>query len=190
MHDLKLNVYGPVEDDVYAALPIMIKNVRRGNTLLQLGNQFSLGRRGLEKFFDLRYEHISPEQRSDDKCLTIETHMHKNYILAGALRHIAAGGQVEVLKTLKANGENVQVSWSDTAQAWVVCSKNVALIAQNREHIATYKTDRFYFAREMAYVWFDKLDELEKEKVGTIDALKKDLNGMTMIGEYVGSDEH
>ena len=113
IHDIKLNVYGPVEDDVYAALPLMIKNVRRGNTLLQVGNKFSLGRRGLEKFFDLRYEHVSAEQRYDDKCLSMETHMHKNYILAAALRHIVSGGQVEILKTLKANGENVQVSWSE-----------------------------------------------------------------------------
>jgi hypothetical protein len=38
--------------------------------------------------------------------------MHKNYILAGPLKAILEGHQVEVLKTLKANGENVQVSWN------------------------------------------------------------------------------
>jgi hypothetical protein len=33
--------------------------------------------------------------------------MHKNYILAGALRAMLEGNKVEVVKTLKANGENV-----------------------------------------------------------------------------------
>ena len=64
--DLKLNVVGPTEDDVYAMFPILIKNIRRGNTILRLDNEsdeteFVLGRKGLEKFFDLRYEFISPE---------------------------------------------------------------------------------------------------------------------------------
>lgn len=75
--------------------------------------EFSLGRKGLEKFFDMRYEYISPEQRFDDKCLEQDSnHMEKNYILAGPLRAILEGNEVEVLKTLKANGENVQVSWN------------------------------------------------------------------------------
>ena len=116
--------------------------------------------------------------------------MHKNYILAAALRHIAAGGEVEILKTLKANGENVQVSWSQEADAWVVCSKNVALVAQNSSHVEKYGDSRFQFAKEMAYVWFDKLEELEKNKAGTVDALKKEMQGNTLIGEYVGSQEH
>ena len=61
--------------------------------------------------------------------------MQKNYILAGPLKAIKEGHKVEVLKTLKANGENVQVSWNKRVQAWVVCSKNVGLIAQTRQHV-------------------------------------------------------
>ena len=79
---------------MYAVNPALIKNVRRGNTILKIsdsGFKFSFGRKGLEKFFDLRYEHISPEQRYDDVCLTDETHMHKNYILAEPLRTILEG---------------------------------------------------------------------------------------------------
>jgi hypothetical protein len=111
--DLKLNVMGPFEDEVYASFPSIIKNIRRGNTVLRLdqegaAQQYSLGRKGLEKFFDMRYEYISKEQRYDDKSLDSELHhMEKNYILAGPLREILAGHEVEVLKTLKANGENV-----------------------------------------------------------------------------------
>lgn len=70
MIDLKLDVNGPIEDDVYALNPMLVKNVRRGNTLLRLKDgKLSFGRKGLQKFFDLRYEFISPTQRYDDKCL-------------------------------------------------------------------------------------------------------------------------
>lgn len=65
--DLKINVFGPFEDSVYAAFPVLIKNIRRGNTVLKYKNissgdmSYSFGRKGLEKFFDMRYEHISLE---------------------------------------------------------------------------------------------------------------------------------
>ncbi len=116
MIDLKINIFGPYEDSVYAAFPVLVKNIRRGNTVLKYKENgqinYTFGRKGLEKFFDLRYEHISHEQRYDDDILNDETHMHKNSILAGALKAILDGHQVEILKTLKANGENVQVSWN------------------------------------------------------------------------------
>ena len=114
--DLKLNVQGPVEDNVYALFPLLIKNIRRGNTVLKIDNgglTYAFGRKGLEKFFDLRYEFISPEQRYDEESLNSEHHMQKNYILAGPLKAIKSGNKVEVLKTLKTNGENFQVSWSE-----------------------------------------------------------------------------
>jgi len=63
--DLKINTQGPFEDSVFSAFPILIKNIRRGNTVLKYFEKgkvfYSFGRKGLEKFFDLRYEHISHE---------------------------------------------------------------------------------------------------------------------------------
>ena len=80
--DLKLNVVGPIEDEVYAMYPLLIKNIRRGNTILRIDSneaeeqsEFVLGRKGLEKFFDLRYEFISPEQRFQDSTLPVDHHM-------------------------------------------------------------------------------------------------------------------
>jgi hypothetical protein len=46
-------------------------------------------------------------------------------------------------------------------EAWIICSKNVGLIAQYRDDIDRYLSDRFVFAKEMAHVWFDILEELE-----------------------------
>ena len=43
----------------------------------------------------------------------------------------------------------------------------------------------------MAHVWFDKLQEVEKQGgVNALEDLKSDIGGNTLIGEYVGSDEH
>jgi len=78
--DLKLNVVGPTEDEVYAMFPLLIKNIRRGNTVLRIdhtdkASDYVLARKGLEKFFDLRYEFISPEQRSNDDHMSVNHHM-------------------------------------------------------------------------------------------------------------------
>lgn len=190
--DLKLNVFGPIEDQVYAAFPVLIKNIRRGNTVLRYADKgqakYTFGRKGLEKFFDMRFEHISPKERYDDKCLTDETHMHKNYILGGPLKTILEGNEVEVIKTLKANGENVQVSWNSDVESWIVCSKNVGLVAKSRSDVAQYAAvDRFGFAKEMAHVWFDTIEKMDAD---TLKQLKSDLDGNTLIGEYIGSNEH
>ena len=65
--DLKLNVYGPKEDEVYSSLPLLVKNIRRGNTILSFDDgRYSFGRKGLEKFYDMRYEFISSALRYKD----------------------------------------------------------------------------------------------------------------------------
>jgi hypothetical protein len=94
--DLKLNVFGPIEDDLYGAIPQLVKNIRRGNTILRIdgkeGTKFSFGRKGLEKFFDVRYEMISPEHRYDDRALENDVlHMEKNYILGAPLQACLGG---------------------------------------------------------------------------------------------------
>ena len=39
-------------------------------------------------------------------------HQEKNYILAPCLKAIAEGDEVFIYKTLKANGENVQIAYN------------------------------------------------------------------------------
>lgn len=41
----------------------------------------------------------------------------------------------------------------------------------------------------MAHVWFDQLASLEKKGVSMAE-LKQDLGGSTLIGEYIGSQDH
>jgi hypothetical protein len=61
------------------------------------------------KFFDLRLAFVSKEERNalNMKNYSEELHQEKNYILAPVLRAISEGSQIQVFKTLKANGENV-----------------------------------------------------------------------------------
>lgn len=118
--DLKLDVFGPREDDYYSALPILTKNIRRGNTILKVHDnkagtvEYFIGRKGVMKFFDLRLPYISAQERNalSTKNYKENAHQEKNYILAPALKAIVEGHEVEVFKTLKANGENVQISYN------------------------------------------------------------------------------
>ena len=68
-------------------------NVRRGNTLVKVGNQFSIARKGLMKFFDLRLAYISKYERLSlsTKSFMQEKHAEKNYILAPVLKSILQG---------------------------------------------------------------------------------------------------
>ena len=43
----------------------------------------------------------------------------------------------------------------------------------------------------MANVWFDKLEQIKKERgADAINQLKEDFTGKTLVGEYIGSQEH
>jgi len=42
----------------------------------------------------------------------------------------------------------------------------------------------------MAHVWFDKLDSLKKDQGVDEEKMREELAGITLVGEYVGSQEH
>jgi hypothetical protein len=65
-----------------------------------------MGRKGLNKFFDLAVEFVDPDSRNNDRKFNTKQIAVKNYILGTTLKSILGGYQIEVLKTLKANGEN------------------------------------------------------------------------------------
>jgi hypothetical protein len=123
----------------YSSLPLLIKNVRRGNTVIKLvkENKYFIGRKGLQKFFDMRLAFVSKNERDNLNLIKYHTDLQqeKNYIMAPVLKAIAEGHTVEVLKTLKANGENVQVSFSSETQSWVITSKNVAILVRNENDV-------------------------------------------------------
>jgi hypothetical protein len=70
-------VKGPEEDEAFAKDPYLWTNFRRGNTILELYdpndiNKFvgrTIGRKGLNKFFDLQYRFITKDLRYKEDIL-------------------------------------------------------------------------------------------------------------------------
>lgn len=206
VRDISLKVRGPDEDKAFAQNPKMWLNIRRGNTILDFYDkndkyQFStVGRKGLNKFFDLALDYVSKRKRYDFKeeargrFNSHNSYSLKNQILAGPKRAMEEGNQVELIKTLKANGENCQISWSQDANCWVISSKNVSLLAeskvqvQNKRYYNPDRKSRYFFAILIALQWFDILKRIEENQgAASIDNLKSDLMNRTMVGEYIGN---
>lgn len=99
MKDLSLTVSGPKEDQSFAEDPYLWLNFRRGNTLLDIydPNNYDrlvnrvIARKGLNKFFDIKYEFISKDGRYRDEELDYFEEDVKNHILAAAKKAILEG---------------------------------------------------------------------------------------------------
>lgn len=78
--DLKLDTYGPNEDLFYSTFPSLVKNIRRGNTLLKVHDddkaKYYIGRKGLMKFFDLRLGFVSKLERDELNTKTYKEDIH------------------------------------------------------------------------------------------------------------------
>jgi hypothetical protein len=64
------------------------------------------GRKGVNKFFDLEYESVARETRYRDEHLSQYSYDLKCHIFAPIKKALLQGHKVEIVKTLKANGEN------------------------------------------------------------------------------------
>jgi hypothetical protein len=69
------------------------------------------------------------------------------------------GYKVEVLRSLKTNGDSAYVSWSEPVDAWVITSQNVSLLARNEKDVKTHypEQSRYYLCRKIALCWFRKI---------------------------------
>ncbi len=59
-------------------------------------------------------------------------------IFAPIKKAMLEGHKIEAIRTLKANGENCQISYVSQIDAWVIASKNVGLVARNPEDVDLY----------------------------------------------------
>ena len=139
----------------------------------------------MNKFFDIKVEFLRKESRYDDQRLDEKSYDLKLNILGPVKKALLQGFKVEIVKSLKANGENCQVSYSPELSAWVVASKNVSVMAKTEKDLELYPKSkmRYNFAIMMAYCWFDILKTLNKREV---ELLSKELSNRTMVGEYIG----
>jgi hypothetical protein len=86
----------------------------------------------------------------------------------------------------KANGENAQISYFHLTDQWVVSSKNVSILVSEPADIKSYEGERYGFAALIARTWFALLEGRSK---ASIEDLKKDLVGKTLVGEYCGNPD-
>lgn len=105
----------------------------------------------------------------------------------GANVAFEAGNKLELIAAEKLNGENAQVSYNFEFDAWVICSKNVSILASSRDDIEMYKDGRYNYARLIADQWFKEIHNLTREETKN---LKKLLDGYTAVGEYCGHPDH
>ena len=116
------------------------------------------------------------------------------YIFYPVLQELDNDFYIEIIKLMKANGENAQISYIKKFDYWVIASKNVCLLANNRDDLEEYppftrggKPTRYSFAHIIGQCWFDILQNFKKEEIKKI---KDYLDGKTFVGEYVGNQYH
>ena len=195
LRDLSLKVKASDEDEAFVKTPELWINFRRGNTLLEIYDpkDFNrlintvIARKGLNKFFDINHNFISREARYREDYLNGYQTLVKNMIFAPLKKAILEGHKVEVITTLKANGENTQISYVPSLDAWSIASKNVGMIVRNPDDIQKYEsknTMRYSYAVMFARCWFALISELKKKD---LENLKQDFANRTYVGEYIGN---
>ena len=185
-------------------------------------------RKGMKKFIDLPYNFYrektekEKKEEEEEKKLNEEEEEEENdvkktynytlnfdldeekkstlkYIFYPVLQELENDYYIEIIKLMKANGENAQISYIKQFDYWVIASKNVCLLAQYRDDLEDYppytnpknpnerKPTRYSFAYKIGQCWFDILENFTKEEINKI---KEYLNGKTFVGEYVGNQYH
>ncbi|CDW83272.1 UNKNOWN [Stylonychia lemnae] len=192
--DIQMTSKGPQEDRLFKKVTSYQKNMRRGNTILQIKSSdghdpsvkeipsFQWVRRGLNKFYDIKLEYINHQRlmitNQGDQNL-------KSYVMGPIFQafKLNQNNHISLLRSEKANGENVQISYVKEFDLWAISSKNVCILANGEEEFKFYQDQRYDYTKQIAIQWFKLISEFDSEKV---QVLKNDLNGYTLIGEQVG----
>ena len=149
----------------------MWNNVRDGNTLLleynpdednRLQNVTFL-RQGLPKFFNLSADAVS-EAKRQVLPRDAELAYYHYETLAQVKKALMEGAKVEVVRSLKTNGDGAHVTWSTILNAWVITSQNVSIVARNEREVKTLYPEqtRYFLARKIALCWMRKIKAIEQ----------------------------
>ena len=148
-------------------------------------------RRGLPKFFDIdaaclaKVSSTLAGQSSQPSQLSQSQEAASKIFADSIQQAISANAAISVTKLQKANGENVQVSYHAATGQWVLCSKNVSILAScaSELELPQWADRRYRFARQIGALWFVQMTALEESSRKT---LKETLASATLIGEMVG----
>jgi energy-coupling factor transporter ATP-binding protein EcfA2 len=184
LHDIKVATKHN-EDDIFLQDDEIYFRIRRGNAIATVlkGNKltYKIARRGIIKFFD--YQSKTSKKHKLMQRLINPIHMA-----------FKCGNKIRIYYTEKANGENLQISFDNEFNAWIIGSKNVTIVVRDQNDIDWYKTqaeprDRYRYAVEFAELWFQILNE-KVIKTGLYSDLLKEITGYTLCGENVGDLAH
>ncbi|OLQ06269.1 hypothetical protein AK812_SmicGene10439 [Symbiodinium microadriaticum] len=186
LHDVAITrsrLRGRSEDLLFAEDPMLLRRLRRGLSFVEsvgAGGDATLVRRGLPKFFDFDAQAMSDNldggSFSQKVCRS----------LVGSVKEaISSGSIIELSRLDKANGENAQVSYFTGTGQWVLCSKNVSLLAANAGELELpqWSDRRYRFARHVAELWFAQLSVLPEASRKLLEEM---LASRTLVGEMIG----
>jgi len=164
-----------------------------------------IGRRGLIKFFDYKLEFEGNKLKGKDLKMY-------DRVMTPVIDALKSNKPIYIYKSEKANGENFQLSYLQEFSSWIIGSKNVSILASNRNDIDFYrhkvikmeqennskkskkqekvvvedKENKYSFVLKFAETWFQILENLEKSY--NLQEFINDIIGYTLIGENVGKD--
>jgi hypothetical protein len=152
---------GGADTAVYLKQPELQVRMRRGLTFLEMSDSIEIVRQGLPKFFDLELKE---------------------------LRFLPHQYPITFHNLEKLNGENAQISYSNTINKWIICSKNVSIAAENLEEAETFYSSetRFNFPLYIARHWFNGC----LKNAINIEELRETLCSSTLIGEVCDISEN
>ena len=171
--DISLAVKRNHEDRAYKGDPLVQGYLRRGTSFLINNSNPFWARKGLPKFFNLPIKFLSADN--------VENPL---FPLKNTFRKLIEGSEILVFKTIKANGENAQISYINSLNSWIIGSKNVCLAARTKKDLEKYNSLRFNYAKLIADIWFRILEDLDSKE---IENLKLEMEDATFVGEYVGN---
>jgi hypothetical protein len=115
-------------------------------------------RQGLPKFFSLTADAVSATKRS---VLPRDSELayYQYDTLAQVKKALMEGSKVEVLRSLKTNGDSAYITWCEPLNVWAITSQNVSLLAGNEKDVKTHypEQSRYYLSRKIALCWLRKI---------------------------------
>ena len=99
------------------------------------------------------------------------------------------GKQVEVVRSLKTNGDGACLSWEPRLSAWVITSQNVSILARTEQDVKTLYPEqtRYFLARKIALCWLRRVNQIKKSGANKLQALKEDLSRFVFVGDFIGN---
>lgn len=91
-------------------------------------------------------------------------------VAASVSRTLKEGAAIEIVLSVKTNGELVHVSYNEDTQLWIISSSKSVVLARNSGDVAAHKANRkgdpeVKLARTLATLWFKHLETLSDDEI-------------------------